>query len=213
MRVTVCAHCLALSLLVATSARGEADAWLGPGEGDLEIRVSGDVSHLFTSSFTDFQIELALGYFFTDWLEGGLAAGVGVTKGSSAVDTTQQGVGVQTQALTINAVPRRHGGWHGSGNLWLRFFPFTAFAPELLPEVFAPFVGTSFGPQIVESFTPYLQVSASLGCNLYITEQIAFTPEVGYGLVIATDDAAKFEDSALEHAIAATWGLALFLSP
>lgn len=213
MRVTVRAACLAVALLVATSAHGQSDAWLGPGAGDLEIRVSGDISHLFTTSFTDFQLELALGYFFSDWLEGGLAAGLGVTKGSSAVGSTQQGVGVQTQALAINAVPRRHGGWHGSAKLWLRFFPFTAFAPELLPDVFAPFVGTSFGPQMVENFTPYLQISGSVGCNLYITEQIAFTPEVGYGLVIATDEAAKFEGSSLEHAIAATWGLALFLSP
>ncbi|MBK8480741.1 MAG: hypothetical protein IPL40_06160 [Proteobacteria bacterium] len=186
--------------------------WFGPRNGDLELRLGGDFARLFKSGVTDLSVGIDLGLFLTDWLEGGLSGSLSYAGHDRATITLATETGRLAQALTVEGERRLRSGWSGGPGLWLRFLPF-AIAGELLPEVLAPFIGLEFGPRFAAGVTPYLVGSASLGLNLYLTDQIALAPEVGYSVIYATDAAAHFGSSALEQVLAVNWGLGLFFTP
>jgi hypothetical protein len=75
---------------------------------------------------------------------------------------------------------------------WFRFFPFTAIWDQLLPESIAPFVQVEFGPLFASDVSPFLNFSVSMGLNIYLTEQVALSPEFGYGFIHATDSSVDF---------------------
>lgn len=207
---------LLVPLLAATPAHaddeGEPRDWFGPRGGDLELRLGGDFARLFKSGATDFSLGADLGFFMTDWLEGGLSAALSYAGHDGATITVGTGTGRLTQALSVEGQRRMRAGWSGGPELWLRFLPF-AVVDEVLPEILSPFLNLEFGPHFAAGVTPYLVCTASLGLNLYLTDQIALAPEVGYSLIYATDAVAHFGTSALEHVLAVNWGLGLFFTP
>jgi hypothetical protein len=205
--------------------------WLGPTQGDMELRGGVDFSHLFDFGLSDFSIQIAFGYFFTDWLQGGVSGSLGFS-GPSAFDdiptdlpdtpdvpdtpsvpASPLSVGALNPVLTIGALARRDGGWHGTTNLWLRFFPFGVPDEPLLPPWFAPFVEFEFGPQYGEDIKPYIVWTSWLGANLYITEQLAFGPRVGYALIYITDKDIRTDGEKLEHSLVTSLGFSLFFTP
>lgn len=221
---TITVACLLLGVLAAQQPAlaldDGPDDWLGPGQNDVELRGSIGFSHLFDFGLSDLSVQLDFGYFFLDSLEGGLGGSLGFSGKSgfeapsdSDLPNTSGGVGTLEQALTVGALARRQGGWHGTTNLWLRFFPFEVPDEAILPRVFAPFVELEFGPHYAEDVTPYLLWTTWLGANLYITEQLALSPRVGYALILITDDDARTDDAALEHAIVTSLGFSVFLTP
>lgn len=205
-----------LSLLLAAPARaqseGETQDWFGPRGGDLELRVSGDFARLFKSGVTDFRVGADLGFFLTDWLEGGVSAALSYAGLDGASISVGSSTGRLAQALSVEGQRRMRAGWSGGPELWLRFLPF-ALVPDLLPEVLAPFFNLEFGPHFAAGVTPYLVGTASLGLNLYLTDQLALAPEVGYSVIYATDAVAHFGTSALEHVLVVNWGLGIFFTP
>lgn len=183
--------------------------WFPPSAGDIELRVGGGFSHLVNLHLTDFDVDSGIGYFFEDWIEGGFTASLGYT--SSGPTTVQLGTGKLVQALSVGALREARSGWHGTTELWLRFLPFAK--QDLMPEVLSPFITVSLGPRYTEGITPYVLVSAAVGLNIYLTEQLAFAPELGYSLVVATDKDAEVDGSRLDHVLAAGWALSFYFSP
>jgi hypothetical protein len=200
---------------VAAAEKGEEEEeeyeQLGPQAGDFELRLSGDLSHMFRSEMTGFTLAASLGYLVTDWFEIGLSGFVGYSESGGSVQSTKAPLGVEARryALTVGPVRSMHGDWHGGTDLWLRFFPFAA-DKTLLPYYLAPFVNIQIGGIFVKDYYPYLILSGSIGLNIYITEQIALSPEFGYSMVRAFDTQIRFDGSTVEHALGFTWGLSFF---
>lgn len=232
--VHVLAALVSLTLCAGPAWALDEDAeWLGPGQGDIELRTALDLSHLFDFGLSEFSVRLAFGYFFTDSFEGGLSGSLGFTAASvfresvaaesassseAALGTPDalsipDGVGVIQQALTVGAIARRDGGWHGTTMFWLRFFPFEAPGEPILPRVFAPFVELELGPQYGEGITPYLVWTAWLGANIYATEQLALGLRMGYALTYATDETVRHDGRALDHTILADLAFSVFFTP
>ena len=207
--------------------------WLGPAAGDFELGLSGDVGHLFTAGVTGFALQVNFGYFFTDWLEGGVAASVGH---NSTIEPDDEGeepdypdfddplpqalsdgasppVGRHQAALTSGPVAETAftSSWFGSSEIWMRLYPFKP--SRALPETLAPFFNVEFGAIYARHVTPYLNWTASIGMLIHLTEQVALTPEIGYSLVRATCCLIEFGGSKNEHVLSANWGLSFFFLP
>ena len=199
------------------------DAWLGPGQGDMELRGALGFSHAFSRGASDLAVQLDWGYFFLDSVEGGVGGSLGYTgqskdpsvELSSGADLpeTPRGVSALRQALSVDAIAPRTGGWYGTTNLWLRLFPFSMPEEPLLPRFVAPFIDFEFGPQYAQGLTPYLIWTSWLGANFYVTEQLALSPRVGYALIFVTDKDARDGDSVLEHALLTSLAFSVFLTP
>lgn len=201
--------------------------WFGPLGGDIELSLAGNFGHLFNSEVTAFDLQVGFGYFFNDFLEGGLALQFGyfnVAEAEARASANPQRSfspehsfsSVQSGEYGLASGPVVGSGgesWYAGTELFLRFFPFSAFAKDALPKTLSPFVGLEFGALYAEELTPFIVTSLSVGLNIYVTEQIALTPELGYGLIYATDDAVSYGGEDLEHALAANFGLSVFFTP
>ena len=203
--------------LAAMDARAqESKEWYRPTAGDLELGISGNFGHLFNTELTSLDLQVNFGYFFTDFLEGGVGLALGYFGTPAAKSTTsalaQERTGSRQQALAAGAVA---GGreWYGGTELWLRLFPFVAFSDDLLPDFLGPFVHAEVGALYARDVSPYFAASLSVGLNIYVTNQIALTPEFGYGFVYASDSGASFAGESVEHILAANFGLSVFFTP
>lgn len=212
---------LAALLLLATPAAAQEvqpKEWFGPLGGDIELSLAGNFGRLFNSKVTALDLQVGFGYFFADFLEAGIAVQLGFfdvdTPSASASPNPLLAVGTSEHALASGPAASVGGGtWTAGTELFLRFFPFAAFAKEALPKTLGPFVGLEFGLLYAEDVSPFIATSFSLGLNIYLTEQIALTPEIGYALVYATDDAVSYGGEDLEHALVANFGLSVFFTP
>jgi hypothetical protein len=199
---------LAVFCLLAGSAAAQTP---NVTQGDIELDLSGDVARLFNSEVTGFDLGTGIGYFVTDWLEIGVAGTVSYLTGDEArsgnIDM-QTGLTSRSMALTSGPATSGVTGWSGSVEGFARIFPFASSG--LLPPMLAPFLGIEFGSLFTEDLDPFLVASASIGLHIHIVKSVAITPEVGYGMVAALDDQAKFGGEDIEHVIAFNWGVSVF---
>jgi hypothetical protein len=201
-----------LLLLLPGVARAdiEDEGHLSPGDGDFELKLAGDLAHLFKSEVTGFTLELSFGYFFTDWFEAGIAGSVGYAEGGSYTASAAKPLTSTTkshhEALTVGPVSSIADGWHGSSDVWFRFLPFDA---TQLPYYLDPFFNVQFGVHYGRYY-PCLVLSVSIGLNIYLTDQVGLAPEFGYSMIHATDSEVRFDGSSVEHSLGAVWGLSFF---
>ena len=196
--------------------------WFGPNQGDFELGVSGSVSRMFQSEVTAFDVGIVFGYFFTDWIEGGLGGSIGHRSNAGAVDPegeVEQALGTPPvgglrQALISAPLLQPGADWYGSSSLFVRVFPFEFDATkDMLPYYLGPFADVDFGLVYAPDISPFIGFGVSAGLNVYLTDQIALQLRLGYRLIHAIDDAVKFdEDSSTDHALGSDWGLSFYFS-
>jgi hypothetical protein len=190
--------------------------------GDFEIGLSGDIARLFNSETTGFNFGLGFGYFVTDWLEIGIGGSVNYltdsdkrsgTTGDFTSDLTLSRVSSLRFARRANALtsgPAASGftGWSGSVKAQARVFPLASM--RTMPPMLAPFIGLEFGSLFSEDLDPFMAFSGSVGLHILIAKGVAITPEIGYAMIYALDDLAKFGGESLEHVFGFNWGLSVF---
>ncbi|MBW2735098.1 MAG: hypothetical protein JRH20_22175 [Deltaproteobacteria bacterium] len=230
---------LSVLLLLAAPAHAQDDTlpeeWFGPQDHDIELSLAGNFGHLFNSKVSSFDVQVGFGYFFTDFLEAGVALQFGYfhvatdetaktstlqtvssTSGRAASSARQQtapSIGSREFALASGPIIGSGESWYGGTEVFVHFFPFSAFAEDALPNFLGPFVGFEFGALYAKNLSPFIATSLSVGLNIYLTDQIALTPELGYGLVYASDDAVRYDGEEIEHALVANFGLSVFFTP
>ena len=196
--------------------------WFGPQAGDFELGVSGSFGHLFISESTGFDLQIMFGFLVTDWFEIGIAGSVGHLSVASAGRTSTSSplevpdataIGRREQALAAGPVlPPGSSSWYGATELLLRLFPLKLMADNPLPYFLSPYVGVEFGAIYARDLTPFVVLQSVLGLNIYLTDQVALSPEVGHSLIYATDAAISFGegDGGLEQALSGSWSLSFF---
>jgi hypothetical protein len=196
---------LSILLLASSSAAEGGPVPVGDGH---ELEVGGELAQMFTSDQSAFDLSIFYGHFVSPRVEVGLAGGVSYRSGgeASASDTGPVG-GLAVYALPTSAVVVE-GGWSETLAVAARLHPFAA---AQFPAFLSPFIAAEVGGLFVEDLDPFLVASLGVGAHLFLTPSVAFTPEVGYGVVWASDDSVHFDGSShVEHVLALSWGMSVF---